>query len=144
RPKLDDRLHKDEKFARYPEELPESIQESLKTMEEANKGKVPTLQKKKSRFDAKEYNAYGEDESSSTDPNQSPTANPPTNKLENEQETTRPEKILVRFYDTTVHPGMVYQSRVAVRMANPCYTSDRAVSKNITQDKEIRGAWAEL
>ena len=141
RPKLDENLHKD---AKYPEELPDSINDSLKAMEEATKGQAPKLQKKKSRFDAKEYNAYGEDESSSTDPNQSPTANPPTNKLENEQDTTRPEKILVRFYDTTVQPGMVYQYRVAVRMANPCYKSDRAVSKNITQDKEIRGAWAEL
>ncbi len=143
RPKLDDRLHKDEKFARYPEELPDSIQESLKTMEEATKGQAPKLQKKKSRFDAKEYPAYGDDESSTENPNE-PSGTQPKAELRNEQETTRPEKILVRFYDTTVQPGMVYQYRVAVRMANPCFKSDRAVSKNITQDKEIRGAWAEL
>src|SRR5205807_9327847 len=75
-----------------------------------------------------------------------PPMNQPSAKINNEQqqETLRPEKILVRFYDVTVQPGMVYQYRVAVRMANPCYKSDRAVSKNITQEKEIRGAWAEL
>src|SRR5205823_390562 len=98
RPKLDENLHKD---AKYPEELPDSIQESLKTMEEATKGQAPKLQKKKSRFDAKEYNAYGDDESGAAEPNQPPATNQSTVKhegsVENEQEATRPEKILVRF-----------------------------------------------
>lgn len=147
RPKLDDKLHKDnDKFTKYPEELPESVEKSLKEMEAANKGEAPNkLQKKKSRFDAStDYNAYGDDESNTEDPNK-PPMNQPGNKIVNEQqETLRPEKILVRFYDVTVQPGMVYQYRVAVRMANPCYKSDKAVSKNITQEKEIRGAWAEL
>jgi hypothetical protein len=137
RPKLDE--HKNEK---YPEELPESVEKSLKTMEEATKGEAPKLQKKKSRFDAAaDYNAYGDDETDTAEPNQ---PNQAQAKIDNQQEANYPEKILVRFYDVTVQPGMVYQYRVAVRMANPCYKSDRAVSKNITQDKEIRGAWAEL
>src|SRR5258708_33613492 len=110
RPKLDENLHKD---AKYPEELQDSISESLKAMEEATKGQAPKLQKKKSRFDAKEYNAYGEDEAGTENPNE-PATNQPKAKLENEQEATRPEKILVRFYDTTVQPGMAYQYRVAV------------------------------
>src|SRR5438132_6593093 len=147
RPKLDDKLHKDEKLAKYPEELPESIDKSLKEMEDANKGgQAPKQQKKKSRFDASAgFNPYEDEESPSEDPNK-PPMNQPIAKINNEQqqETLRPEKILVRFYDVTVQPGMVYQYRVAVRMANPCYKSDRAVSKNITQEKEIRGAWAEL
>jgi hypothetical protein len=40
---------------------------------------------------------------------------------------------------------MTYQYRVQVRMANPSYKNEnRAVSKNITLDKEIRGQWAEM
>jgi hypothetical protein len=139
RPKLDDKL----KEAKYPEELPESIQETLTAMEKAHKGEAPKAPKQRSRF-GKDFNFWGEDESSSAASESSGSNQPMGNKLENVEENT-PDKILVRFYDTTVQPGMVYQYRVAVRMANPCFKkTDKAVSKNITQEKEIRGPWAEL
>jgi hypothetical protein len=141
RPKLDEKLHKE----KYPEELPQSVQESLTAMEQASKGKTPVAQKKKSRFDLAEYSLFGdEDTSPGADPNQTAAGTNREGSLQNTQETARPDKILVRFYDTTVEPGMNYQYRVQVRMANPNYKNEKAVTKNITLDKEIRGAWAEL
>jgi len=141
RPKLDDKLHKE----KYPEELPPSVQESLTAVEQATKGKSPSAQKKKSRFDLAEYSLFGdEDTSPGADPNPPAAGTNREGSLQNTQETVRPDKILVRFYDTTVEPGMNYQYRVQVRMANPNYKNEKAVSKNITLDKEIRGAWAEL
>jgi hypothetical protein len=138
RPKLDTNLHKDEK---YPEELPASIQETLRVLEETTKGKPTVAGKKKSKFDVGTYDAWGDQD---TNPNEQSTPAAPGGTIDNVQDT-RPEKILVRFYDTMVRPGMVYQYRVQVRMANPVYKKkDRAVSKNITEDKEIRGPWAEL
>jgi hypothetical protein len=134
RPKLDDKL----KEAKYPEELPESIQELLAAMEKNSKPEKSSPQRRRSRF-GDDYNLWGEDESTAGESSGQPMA-----RLENVEENT-PDKILVRFYDTTVQPGMVYQYRVAVRMANPCFKkTDKAVSKNITQEKEIRGPWAEL
>jgi hypothetical protein len=117
-------------------------------MKQAYKGgSAPPPEHKKSKYqDADPYELYGDDTPPTPDPNQPPPGTKPKGgSLENIEETPRPEKILVRFYDTDVKPGMTYQYRVQVRMANPCYKkTDRAVSKNITIDKEIRGAWAEM
>ena len=142
RPKLDDNLHKDEK---YPEELPQSVQDSLAAMEKAGKPAAAEKQKKTSRFDTESYNVYGGDDTGST--TEQPSSNQRQGELKNEQEqeTARPEKILIRFYDVTVRPGMQYQYKVSVRMANPCYKkTDKAVSKNITLEKEIVGPPAQL
>ncbi len=143
RPKLDERLHKE----KYPEDLPQSVQESLTAMEQATKGQGPANQKKKSKFDLESFDLFG-DQEKTADPNAQATGTKPqgSQTIQNTtEETPRPEKILVRFYDTTVEPGMTYQYRVQVRMANPNYKNEnRAVSKNITLEKEIRGPWAEM
>ena len=143
RPKLDDRLHKE----KYPEELPQSVEKSLADMEQATKGQGPAIQKKKSKFDLESFDLFG-DQEKTTDPNAQATGAKPqgSQTIQNTtEETPRPDKILVRFYDTTVEPGMTYQYRVQVRMANPSYKNEsKAVSKNITLEKEIRGGWAEM
>jgi hypothetical protein len=141
RPKLDDRLHAE----KYPEELPQSVQDSLTAMEKAGKPAAAEKQRRTSRFDTESYNVYGGDDTGST--TEQPNSNQRQGELKNEQEqeTVRPEKTLIRFYDVTVRPGMQYQYKVSVRMANPCYKkTDKAVSKNVTLDKEIRGQWAQL
>jgi hypothetical protein len=137
RPKLDTQLHQSEK---YPEELPQSVQDSLDAMEKATGGKGAVQPKRKSRFDLESFSVFGGDQEKTADPNQ-----PAQAKIENTEENPRPEKILVRFYDTSVLPGWSYQYRVQIRMANPNYKNEkRAVSKGLTLDKEIRGAWAEM
>src|SRR5262249_15853858 len=58
-----------------------------------------------------------------------------------------PEKCLVRFLDTDrkIYPGFSYEYRIQMRMSNPCYEKiDRAVSKQLTKDREIVGPWQEV
>jgi hypothetical protein len=49
-----------------------------------------------------------------------------------------PERCLVRFIDTTVQPGLVYEYRIKVKMANPNYQrEDRAIRVAYTKEKEL-------
>lgn len=51
-----------------------------------------------------------------------------------------PEWCLVRFVDVTVQPGMTYEYKVQLRLANPLYNrKDQAVSEGLTFAKEIYG-----
>jgi len=51
-----------------------------------------------------------------------------------------PEWCLVRFIDVTVHPGLTYEYRVQLRLANPLYNrKDQALSEEMTKKPEILG-----
>ncbi|HEV3203078.1 MAG TPA: hypothetical protein VGY77_01785, partial [Gemmataceae bacterium] len=53
-----------------------------------------------------------------------------------------PEKCLVRFIDPTVAPGLAYEYRIQIKMANPTHGQEaRAVSKQMTKEKDILGPW---
>ena len=59
---------------------------------------------------------------------------------QNRQPLAVPDQCLIRFIDPTVKPGTSYEYRVAVRMSNPnAEHPERAVSVNITKQKEITG-----
>jgi hypothetical protein len=58
---------------------------------------------------------------------------------EDEQEVVVPEKSLVRFYDLTVQPGLTYEYRLKVKMANPNLGQTKTVAyAALAKEKEIK------
>jgi hypothetical protein len=57
-----------------------------------------------------------------------------------EHPKTMPDWCLVRFLDVTVQPGLTYQYKVQLRLANPLFNrKDLAVSEEATRQPEILG-----
>jgi hypothetical protein len=138
-PKLEDELHKDNK---YPDDLPESIKAAVEAYEKGSKP-AAMAQKKKSRFDIKSYSFWGEEgDQGQMAPAPGPETPPREGVLSNEP--AGPDKCLVRFIDVAVRPGMIYEYRMKVRMFNPTYKkTDKAVTKFITETEQIEGNdWA--
>jgi hypothetical protein len=64
---------------------------------------------------------------------------------EGDPDSTLPEKCLIRFIDFTVEPGLVYEYKVAVEMANPLYQRGKlAVTMAMTREKTLVGPAAQV
>jgi hypothetical protein len=57
-----------------------------------------------------------------------------------ESELLLPDKALVRFMDVTVEPGLVYEYRIKVKMANPNYDKKNLVYQSLSKEKEIKAS----
>lgn len=54
-----------------------------------------------------------------------------------------PEHCLFRVFDTTIEPGIVYQYRLQIRMANPNW-GRKDVDRALAEQKELLSAWMEV
>jgi hypothetical protein len=157
------KLARDQK---YPDLKLESIQDTLKKMEDALKDNAPPPPKVKSQFEdidifetqapTAAQGAGGD--SSAVGPagkaggklggERLPPQGPPGSRdasLSNQRAVAVPEKILVRFMDVTVFPGYSYEYRVQIRMGNPTHKHpERAVSKDLTKEDQIVGPWQQV
>ncbi len=59
---------------------------------------------------------------------------------EAESELLIPDKALVRFVDVTVEPGLVYEYRLKVKMANPNYKKQNLAYTNLGKEKHIEAS----
>lgn len=148
---------------KYPELMPASVRDTLEKLNEVKEKSAP-VQRKPSRFeqDPDLFDQGGDKPGPATggpggfqgampprDPDHGPTPGPggpggPQGTLDN-QEVALPDTCLVRFLDVSIQPGKVYQYRVRVKMTNPNYgMKDRALSMDLTVDKELAGPWKEI
>jgi hypothetical protein len=51
-----------------------------------------------------------------------------------------PKNVLVRFLDTSVKPGAIYEYRLKIRMANPNYQKTNVAYQKLAETKEIEAA----
>lgn len=129
------------------------------TLDEFKAGKVKTtaVKDKKSRFDEKDVDIdaeVGADDKGKGGGNrlgggrdfgvgeEGPPRSKPGAAEDSQAESVLPEKCLVRFVDPTVDPGRTYEYRIRIVMSNPNYErEDKAVSKSLTEVKELYSQW---
>jgi hypothetical protein len=135
----------------YPEQLPASLQKTLKDLAEVAKSefKLPeTLFTSKAQgrginpWDP--LNPFGMGDEQREPQQVVKSQNEIRSESEDSADPLLPKDVLVRFYDRDIEPGHGYEYRVKVRMANPNYNMKNKVAyAALAKEKEIESPdWA--
>jgi hypothetical protein len=130
---------------KYDDDIPKGVKESMAHLKNIGTEKVQkVLSPLATRLKGQgidPVNPLAPIGSADTDDKKPETPSPTEDKKSEEtdpNEPALPENALVRIIDATVQPGMTYEYRVRLKMANPNYGQRNVAYKTLAQEKEIK------